>query len=367
MANEAAQIGDLSDVLLLHSPDTFDYGPARAEFEPGSVTLEKIDAFTRAERYTTELAARCGAQILAINEDQNAPEGPNVYWQNRSYFAAHATTQQILNNNRHLIPDMPRYAPSNADAAYQELRDGNSLVIAYLPLDGGHVKYRVTKPVQLDRFMAFLEKSGETIAPENFEIRRFVETPSDRYTSYRVIVDPNGEVLACALYYSSHSKNDAPRIIQRDRFSDSRPNSVPRFIKNNLELPESPFYLGGEDVRSNSACGGKTIPLGGSNPRPITHDEQRILEAHGIDPADARMPAKQIEVAQTIGRLVGRHVHLLTAVDFVGDYYSETNFSPSGGAYAACEMHGGGNRYDRYIAMRTHVLTNLALLHSAVN
>lgn len=77
------------------------------------------------------------------------------------------------------------------------------------------------------------------------------------------------------------------------------------------------------------------------------------------------MPMKQLEVAQSIARLVGRHVHLLTAVDFVGDYYSETNFSPSGGAYAACEMRDGGTRYDRYIAMRTHVLANLVLLHAA--
>jgi hypothetical protein len=364
MPPETAHVGNLSGVVLLHSPDTFNYGPAIREFEPGSPTLEKIDAFTRAEQYTADLAARHGAQIISIAEGQDAPEGENVYWQNRSYFAAHATMQEILNANRSIIPDMPRYAPSEAQAAYQELQAGNSLVIAYLPLDGGHVKYHITEPTQLDRFLAFLEKAGNKVNPNNFEIRRFIETPSDHYTSYRVVVDPNGEMLASALYYSSHSKSGAERIIRYDRFSDSRPGGIPRLIKTHLEVPESPFYIGGGDVRSNSACGGKTIPLSGSNPRPITRAEQRILEAHEIDPTHAGAPQRLVEVAQSIGRLVGRHVHLLTAVDFVNDYYSETNFSPSGGAYAACEMRGGGTRYERYIAMRRRVLANLASFHA---
>jgi hypothetical protein len=254
----------------------------------------------------------------------------------------------------------PLHLDAMPHAAYEQLQDGHPIMLAYKPQDRGHMKYLITSTRQLNRFFDFAHDAGDRIDLNNFELREVVDTPSDRYTSFRLVADATGSLVAAALDYSVHSKDGALPVVERDRFSDSRPASPVRYIKNALEDPDSPYFLGAHDVRSNSPHGSHTIALMGENRKPPNREACSILEAHGIDPAHPSPPKELVDVAQFIGRTVGPSVHLLVGVDFFGQYYGETNFGPGGVAYGACHMGGGGTTLDRYVAMRRDALANIA-------
>lgn len=362
------EVGSLTGVTFLHSPDTLALDTL-PQFDKDSGTVPRILAFTAAEQHIMKLARARGAAVLCATETDPYPTGQAVYWQNRAYDAAHAVTQALIAENRHHIPDMPRQnigelTDVGREAAYAKLAAGEPLFLAYLPLDNGHIKYLLEYEDQLERFLDFIDQSRGRVNPRNFELRPFIETPSGHYTSFRFVVDATGSLIAAGIHYSSHTKTGPLRNVAMDRFSDSRPTTVVRSIKEALENPASRFFLNARDVRSNSSCGGKIIALMGENRKPPSEQEVAILEAHEIDPADVRPPRELARVAQYIGRTIGPHTHLLLGIDSVGPFYSETNIAPGGGVYAACHMRGGGTMRERYIAMREQALANIARQHN---
>jgi len=360
-------IGNLDGITLLHSPDTL--RPDTVGFSPDSKTLERIGVFCAAERRTMETASRHGATILTVANNEDPPTGSRVYWQNRSYSAAHQAIQDLTAAHSDHIPAIPRHQVSTLTGSeqqniYDQLHEGEPWVIAYTPLDNGHIKYGINSTPQFNRFMNFIDASSERVDPSNFELRPFIRTPSNRYTSFRIVVDACGDTLAAGLHYSMHRKDVSERFVVCDRFSESRTSSVVRYIKNALEVPTSPYFLHAHDIRSNSAVGGKIIGLMGNNRAPLREHEAEILEAHNIDPSNVRPPTRLVETAEFIGSVVGRETHLLLGIDAVNDLYAETNVSPGGGVYAACHMRGGGSMLERYVTMRKHVLANMAQTHN---
>lgn len=362
---------DLSGITLLHSPDTHGYGPAITEFEPGSQTVERINTFTRAQAHIMNLARKNGANVFCADEGDERPNGPGVYWQDRTYFAAQAVTQHVVDTYCSHIPAIPRYSlvrPDETQQAYASLKGGQPLVLAYTVQDRGHMKYLIRRPEQLERFQNFAADIGGEAPLDitKFELRQFVATPSRHFSSMRLVVDATGALLAAAIDYSLHTKDQPLPVIAHDRLLDSRPNSLPRTIKNALEDPDSPYFLEAEDVRSNSPHGSRIVPLMGEYRKPLNTSDYEVLESYCVDPEDPSPPPQLIAAARFIGRAVAPHVHLMVGLDFVGPHYlCEVNFSPGAAAFAACHMGGGGTDFERYVAMREQALVNLGQIPAA--
>lgn len=169
----------------------------------------------------------------------------------------------------------------------------------------------------------------EPLLKEDFVFRQFIRTPSDRATSYRIVVTGAGDIIGSALLYSrDYSDADADKYIT----SDLPPEDLgicSSLHTEWLEVPASPFYLHSRQFTSNVAQGGGCIPL---NPneysRPITPEEQEILRQHGIE--NQQLPEPLAEAAKAIGKYCRR---ALTAVDIIQDtdgnyYFLEENQMP---------------------------------------
>lgn len=86
-----------------------------------------------------------------------------------------------------------------------------------VPADsGGFGKYFIERPEQLETFQRLVDYDHARYSLSDwYEVREFVPTPSNHYTSYRVITSPVGEILAAGLLYSEQSK-DRPRRIEME-------------------------------------------------------------------------------------------------------------------------------------------------------
>jgi hypothetical protein len=154
---------------------------------------------------------------------------------------------------------------------------------------------------------------------DNFTVAKWIETPSDHYTSYRVIVSPVA-VLAAGLLYSRHTKDHRKeRVPAHDPFDEhSRVTTVPAIL-DCFEDPRSPYFLNSRAIASNVSRGGRCIPLMGDNRRTLTAGEEIILDAHGIDRTQPSLPEHVRRPAMAVARQVGRTVGLVAGLDFLHD------------------------------------------------
>lgn len=219
-------------------------------------------------------------------------------------------------------------------------------MLAYAGLDNGEGKYLIGNAEQLSRVRAMLDKDREGLfgLAEGYEVREFITTPSEHYTSYRVVTSPEG-IIAAGLLYSAHKKNEM-QVIQ-----GFNPNYQPITLDTNMwgrspmtafEDPRSPLFLQALDARSNVDCGGNCIPLMGENRRKTTVAEEVILEAHGIDPENPMLPERISEPAMSVARKVGRIASLVSGIDFLDDeqlttaWFLEHNPLPGTSTWNAC-------------------------------
>ncbi|MET0779555.1 MAG: hypothetical protein ABWY71_01840 [Candidatus Saccharimonadales bacterium] len=227
-------------------------------------------------------------------------------------------------------------------------------VLAQRALSGGNGKYLIESEEQLGQVRAVLDSDREGLsdAGELYEVRRFIDTPSDHYTSYRVLTSPE-DILAAGLLYSTHRKTH-PRNLASSRlrsllFTDrTRP---PAF-----EDRRSPFYLESRDIRSNIEQGGGCIPLMGDNRRRLSRKEITILEAHGIDPKAPALPERIRRPALVVARKIGRVSGLLAGEDFLDDkelktgWFLEHNSGP--GEHTWNECWNGSAKIPAALALR---------------
>ncbi|HSX35631.1 MAG TPA: hypothetical protein VLH84_01715 [Patescibacteria group bacterium] len=227
-------------------------------------------------------------------------------------------------------------------------------VFSAVHLQGGTGKYLI-ESVRQARRVRQAYRDGK-LGDEECELREFISTPSDRYTSYRVVLGPTGEALAAGLIYSGHTKAFwRPKRIQ----TQARPSlgrtlasfEDRRRVCAAFEYPDSPYFLDAKDVRSNMAQGGDCIPLMGDNRRPISDIERRILRAHDIDPDRPALPEGIWRQLPTVSRAIGKGCGLGAGADFVqhatdGRYpLLEVNHGIELGTYRACWS--GGDRSEK--------------------
>jgi hypothetical protein len=218
----------------------------------------------------------------------------------------------------------------------QDLLDGNVMntppvVVANNQRDGGTEKYLIETPEQLEVMSRF----GSSLRPgsrQDYEVREFIETPSNHYTSYRVLVDGAGNVLASGLLYSQATKSYPLR------------NAPMRSLRSELSHNGNGTFTWFTDIRSNLSTGGRVIPLMGEYAQGAkNHNQAEILKAHGIDPTNPKTPEDVLGQASIVGELACRRAGLVIGVDFLADanqnnepVFLEYNGWPGAQTYHAC-------------------------------
>lgn len=232
--------------------------------------------------------------------------------------------------------------------------------VASVGLHGGAGIYLIETEDQLKIFNLFLANDGKQM-DDSFEYSPYINTPSDRYTSFRVVVSAKGAILASALFYSAARKSE-PTFIQ----SDSDPEELGELGSNLLDYLENPasrYYLKSKRIISNLASGGSVIPLDPTDKSiSTTESGEQILQQHGI--SDQKLPKILAQASRSIGENVGRLKGLFVGIDYIQDregnyYYLESNAGPGIGAYLAAKNNGQGTEADGYRMVMEEVLADL--------
>ena len=209
----------------------------------------------------------------------------------------------------------------------------------------GHIgkdKYPIEGPEQLALVNNFFyRKYPIDCDPENycwsirqhlaasFYTQELIETPSDRYTSYRVLVTPEGEILASELFYSE-PKDSMPTMQKEGKYVEAGSSLLEYF-----EMVESPFYLAAKNVFSNRSQGGNGIVLDGNKySRPPNEVEKKILTAHGLDASQPRLASEIREKSQAAAHELAATTDLVVGIDWIQQadtgkfYFLEVNPGP---------------------------------------
>jgi hypothetical protein len=200
--------------------------------------------------------------------------------------------------------------PSEDIAAY--MRHQTLPVLVYMEgLAGGEGKLVIDTPEQIHKVARLLEEQPWT-KDYPLKFKPIIETPSDRYTSFRVLVTPAGDILGSGLLYSPE------RTEEYTNPADAREDPRFRSYKKSdyLTDPHSPYYLNGRNITSNITGGGGCIPLDPTErSRAITDNEREILAAHGMQ--DQRLLEPIHHAAQKIGKHLGGRGGLVYGLDFM--------------------------------------------------
>jgi len=153
--------------------------------------------------------------------------------------------------------------------------------------------------------------------------QEYIETPSDFYTSFRILADAYGNIHYGTLLRSLQPKG-VKRVVDRD------PNPIDHSFTY-LHNPESMYCLDTPDIVSNAAQGGIGIHLNGM--RIEDEANRNVAEAHDIDPDNPRIPQQLKDKASKVGILMKR-VFPFTGVDFIydrdlKDFFLEANTGPT--------------------------------------
>ncbi|HVZ12755.1 MAG TPA: hypothetical protein VG965_07035 [Patescibacteria group bacterium] len=159
---------------------------------------------------------------------------------------------------------------------------------------------------------------------EGWQFQEFVDSPSNHYTSFRVLADGYGNI-----HYSTLIRSPEEKGIRKN--TDPRPNEDFNPTFKHLRDPNGTLYIPSPNIVSNTAQGGIRIQLDGNTVTdPINRE---VLSAHGIDPDNPRLPEKMTEKAKLIA-VASRTGFPYVGIDFMYDkkfnlYFLEANSFPT--------------------------------------
>lgn len=245
----------------------------------------------------------------------------------------------------------------------------------------GKEKFLIETPEQWRRLRAFLlEKQlyfpqgtawegryadNQPLGKDAFYFQEFVETPSDRYTTVRVMVTATGHILASSLHYS-HTQKGQEATLRQDstRWNPGLGGDLTGF----LTLPNSPVYLDSKAVFSNRAMGGDGIVLNpNGSSKAANAEEQGILEAHNFDPRSPKLPDELARLSSLIAQQYGKRKGLVVGIDWIqgedGKWrYLETNVQPGVKTYIDANMGGQGGETEASVEIYKTALRDIAEL-----
>ncbi len=152
----------------------------------------------------------------------------------------------------------------------------------------------------------------------------YIETPSNYYTSFRIMADGYGKIHYGTLIRSAQEKG--VRRIHDPRFHMNSDSTYQHFYN-----PNSIFYKDAPYIVSNTAQGGIPIQLNGKRIEdPINRE---VAAAHGIDPDNPQIPEVLIPKASVMG-VAMKCASPWTGADFVfnaelQDRFLEANMFPT--------------------------------------
>lgn len=217
-------------------------------------------------------------------------------------FARHAYRQEL--DGVDAIPVFP------ASLVFVE----NALALPFVfkrhTTQNGVDKYCIAEESHRRNLVRWIEDNPSKL--DSFHVEPFIETPSDRATSFRVYMGLDGLAYGSGLFYSS-----LPVGEQR-----AEPGHYDKFFgTEEFCNPKGKYYLGSTEFRSNKATGGRIVPLNTPDYEPAsysaTEEEMQILGTCGI--ADRELPGDMHRVAKDLGERFGRKLGLLFSVDFAVD------------------------------------------------
>lgn len=327
----------------------------------GGATEEEAMQRARVDKEIREMMDTLGISVV----ERNVKGGEFVPVESLNEFTvvnSERTSKNELAQVREAVPDVK--IPKTYSA--EDFENGMLLpvVAAFGVFSGGADKYLIETEEQRRSLIGFWSgKEGEQIDKDSFTFKEFIDTPGDHFTSYRVIVSARGKIMASAILYSGHSK-DNPEYKTSGRDPETLGMAGTRLLSY-LDTEESPYYLHSRRFTSNIAGGGGCIPL---NPtersRNISDAERSILMSHGISEA-AELPELIADQASRIGASLGRKMGLVVGIDFIQDkegnvYYLETNAGPGVDTYLAVHNNGEGDIQDGYRMLMRDALTDIA-------
>lgn len=245
----------------------------------------------------------------------------------------------------------------------------------------GDKKFLIETPEQWRRFRAFLMSSELPFPPDSkwegyqavsnsarlgkdaFYFQDFVETPSDRYTSVRVMVTATGHILASSLLYSSGRKGEEALLASDSEDYCPAPGEDMTVF---LTLPNSPVFLGAKAIFSNRHMGGGGIVLSPTvSSKPASDSEKTILREHGFDSESPILPEELARASSSIAQKFGKKKGLVVGIDWIRGkdgtwHYLETNVQPGVKTYVDANMRGEGNEAEAMLEIYKTALRDIA-------
>lgn len=174
------------------------------------------------------------------------------------------------------------------------------------------------------------------LEPKNYFVQEFIETPSDSFTSYRILT-VGGEILGCVINASGQTKADA-----------MAGNGWPKEFYQSLASAVNTY-----PIVSNYSAGGVQIELFPRYHLRLNERNQQILRDHGIDPDARDIPKPLKELAQLVGRELTKYGMVIAGQDWLQDtkgnfYFLEGNPSPGLNIFRTL-FFGGRNTEGRYL------------------
>lgn len=161
----------------------------------------------------------------------------------------------------------------------------------------------------------YINTGANPVWNEGWVFEEFVETPGDRYSSFRIVPDAYGEVHYGLVTSSSQKKSDDKKIKIDPRPPLPGLDMLDPFHSTALLMdPNSPFYLDSKSVVSNILSGGKGILLNG---KPLSDTEDRdLVGSLGINPDQPEIPAELVEASRKIGTALRAGIPFM-GIDFM--------------------------------------------------
>ena len=175
--------------------------------------------------------------------------------------------------------------------------------------------------------------------PRQYFVQEFIETPGDRFTSYRVVT-VGDEIVGCVLNVSGQTKSEIMNGAK---------------AKNLYEKLARMFNT--YPIVSNVAAGGLQIPVSHDSYkqfRELEEWEKQVLRDHNIDPDNLGMPEPLRRLATEAGRVAAKYGLLISGQDWLQDrngnlYFSEDNEYPALGLEIFNSLFLGGRGKEKQI------------------
>jgi hypothetical protein len=178
----------------------------------------------------------------------------------------------------------------------------------------------------------------------NYLVEECIQCPTDYFTTFRVLAVA-GKVLGAEIIVSDHKKMEFVKKYSTDVLFD------PTNKTHTYDHSESPLYLDRLDICSNSSKNiRRAIPLSpNERSKPISKDDEKILEQLGYDPKNPIADPKLIELAEKVSSTFKNCGVAYAGIDIIqnrktGEYLLlELNQGPGAGTFNVLHSYGIGN------------------------